>query len=161
MPTSSAISMEKYAMVLSISMSVTPCLAEHQCCWGEQLWREQRLQFRPFQDFVLQQPPREMFQGGFFLPKELAYQLVGPRHNGPDLRINFLRCLLAVRLWPCRRNARQERRGRLIVAQQAYLVTHAIGRHHGSGHVGDFAQVVVGSRGNIAKHQLFGDPATE
>jgi len=110
---------------------------------------------------VLQQPPREMFPSGFFLPKELAYQLVCPRHNGPNLRINFLRCLLAVRSWPCRHNARQERRGRLIVAQQTHLVTHAIGCHHGLGHVGDFAQVVVGSRGNIAKHQLFGDPATE
>ena len=61
------------------------------------------------------QPPHQTFHDGLFLPKELAYQLVGPRHNSPDLRINFLRCLLTVHLRRCGRNAGQERRGRLKV----------------------------------------------
>src|SRR5256712_3355066 len=75
MPTSSAISMEKYAMVLSVSMLVTPCSAELERCWRDQLWRQQGLQFLPFQDFVLQQAPRQTFQGRFFRPEELAHPL--------------------------------------------------------------------------------------
>src|SRR5215470_13642588 len=39
-PTSSAISIEKYATVLSVSMPVTPCLAERQRVWDDRRWRQ-------------------------------------------------------------------------------------------------------------------------